>query len=104
VRGAPPEVDRPGQSLNIYMAGRLGQEARRHLQAGLAARPEDHLLPAHDRRDPRREVDHDATGQLNSVPSDGTEQAPPPSAAEPDGKVCMLKPGDPGFADCEACQ
>jgi hypothetical protein len=28
---------------------RLGQEARRHLQAGLAARPEDHLLPAHHR-------------------------------------------------------
>ena len=23
---------------------------------------------------------------------------------EPEGKVCMLKPGDPGFADCEACQ
>ena len=23
---------------------------------------------------------------------------------EPEGKACMLKPGDPGFADCEACQ
>ena len=44
------------QSLNIYMAGRLRQEARRHLQARLAARAQDHLLPAHARRDLRREV------------------------------------------------
>ena len=48
------------QSLNIYMAGRVGQEARRDLPAGLAARPEDHLLPAHDRCDPGREIDRHA--------------------------------------------
>jgi len=28
------------------------------------------------------------------------------SAAEPeaDGPVCMMRPGDPGFDECEACQ
>jgi ribonucleoside-diphosphate reductase alpha chain len=42
------------------------------------------------------------TGQLNSVASDavGSSGAMP----EPEGKVCTIKPGDPGFADCEACQ
>ncbi len=48
------------QSLNIYMARRVGQETRRDLQAGLAAGAEDHLLPAHDRRHARREVHHHA--------------------------------------------
>ena len=37
------------QSLNIYMAGASGQEARRHLQARMAAGTEDHVLPAHAR-------------------------------------------------------
>ncbi len=45
------------QSLNIYMGGRVRQEAGRDLQAGLAARPQDHLLPAHAGRDARGEVD-----------------------------------------------
>jgi ribonucleoside-diphosphate reductase alpha chain len=45
------------QSLNIYMAGASGQEAGRDLQARLAARPEDDLLPAHHQRDAGREVD-----------------------------------------------
>jgi ribonucleoside-diphosphate reductase alpha chain len=39
-------------------------------------------------------------GQLNAVPT-GVAAAP---AAEAPGAVCLLKPGDPGFADCEACQ
>ena len=54
-RRAPPEVDRPGAVAQHLHGRRVGQEARRHLQAGLAARPEDHLLPAHDRarRTPR---------------------------------------------------
>ena len=57
VRGAAAEVDRPGAVAQYLYGGRFGQEARRHLQARLAARPEDHVLPAHDGRDPRREVD-----------------------------------------------
>ena len=59
-RRAAPEVDRPGAVAQHLHGRRLGQEARRDLQAGLAARPEDHLLPAHHERHPRREVDGDA--------------------------------------------
>jgi ribonucleoside-diphosphate reductase alpha chain len=41
-----------------------------------------------------------ATGQLNSV-SNGTEATP---AIAADGPVCTMRPGDPGFEECEACQ
>ena len=58
-RGAAPEVDRPGAVAQHLHGRRLGQEARRDLQAGLAARPEDHLLPAHAGRDARREIDRE---------------------------------------------
>jgi ribonucleoside-diphosphate reductase alpha chain len=27
-----------------------------------------------------------------------------PAMPEPEGQVCMLRPGDPGFEECEACQ
>ena len=55
--GAAPEVDRPGAVAQHLHGRRVGQEARRDLQARLAARPEDDLLPAHAERDQRREVD-----------------------------------------------
>jgi ribonucleoside-diphosphate reductase alpha chain len=55
-RRAPPEVDRPGPEPEHLHGRRLGQEAGRHLQARLAARPEDHLLPAHQQRHARREI------------------------------------------------
>src|SRR6185295_4190303 len=54
---APAEMERPVAVAQHLHGGRLGQEARRDLQARLAARPEDHLLPALDGRDARREVD-----------------------------------------------
>src|SRR5207253_343995 len=57
-RLAPPEVDRPGPVAEHLHGRRLGQEAGRDLQTGLAARPEDHLLPAHHRGNPHGEVDH----------------------------------------------
>jgi ribonucleoside-diphosphate reductase alpha chain len=28
----------------------------------------------------------------------------PAEALQPDGPACMLRPGDPGFDECEACQ
>ena len=59
-RGAAPEVDRPGAVAQHLHGRRLGQEARRDLQARLAARPEDHLLPAHHGRHACREVDRGA--------------------------------------------
>ena len=54
-RRAAPEVDRPGAVAEHLHGRRVGPEARRDLQAGLAARPEDHLLPAHHQRHLRRE-------------------------------------------------
>ncbi len=56
-RRAPPEVDRPGAEPQHLHGRRLGQEARRDLQARVGARPQDHLLPAHARGDVGREVD-----------------------------------------------
>ena len=55
-RCAAPEVDRPGAEPQRLHGGRIGQEARRDLQARVAARTQDHLLPAHAGRDRRREV------------------------------------------------
>ena len=56
-RRAPPEVDRPGAVAEHLHGRRVGQEARRDLQARVGARPQDHLLPAHARRDVGREID-----------------------------------------------
>ncbi len=54
---AAPEVDRPGAVAEHLHGRRVGQEARRDVQARVAARPEDDVLPAHDVRIERREVD-----------------------------------------------
>lgn len=56
-RLAPPEVDRPGAVAQYLYGGCVGQEARRGVQAGVAAWLEDDLLPAHDGRHARREID-----------------------------------------------
>ena len=54
---APAEVDRPGAEPEHLHGRRLGQEARRDLQARLAARAQDDVLPAHAGRDVGREID-----------------------------------------------
>ena len=56
-RRAPPEVDRPGAEPQHLHGRRVGQEARRDLQARVGARPQDHVLPAHAGGDVGREVD-----------------------------------------------
>ena len=56
-RRAPAEVDRPGAEPQHLHGRRVGQEARRDLQARVAARPQDDVLPAHARGHLRREVD-----------------------------------------------
>jgi ribonucleoside-diphosphate reductase alpha chain len=61
------------QSLNIYMAGASGKQARRDLQAGLAARPEDHLLPAHHRRHACREGAASAPAMAAEPPLPATD-------------------------------
>ena len=56
-RRSPPEVDRPGAVPESLHRRRVRQEAGRHLPHGLAARLEDHLLPALPRRHQCGEVD-----------------------------------------------
>ncbi|MGZ8982184.1 MAG: ribonucleoside-diphosphate reductase subunit alpha, partial [Burkholderiaceae bacterium] len=90
------------QSLNIYMAGASGKKLddtyKLAWQRGLKTTYYLRTMGAtHAEKSTTTR-----TGQLNAVPTGGglTASAMP----EPEGKVCMLKPGDPGFADCEACQ
>ncbi|MGE5337193.1 MAG: ribonucleoside-diphosphate reductase subunit alpha [Gemmatimonadota bacterium] len=87
------------QSLNIYMAGASGRKLdetyrlawRRGLKTTYYLRT---IGATHAEKSTTTRA-----GALNAVPSDGGLNA---VAAE--GAVCMLKPGDPGFAECEACQ
>jgi ribonucleoside-diphosphate reductase alpha chain len=92
------------QSLNIYMAGASGKKLdetyklawRRGLKTTYYLRT---IGATHAEKATGR------TGQLNSVPTDSSaDSTPAVLMPEPEGKVCLLKPGDPGFADCEACQ
>jgi ribonucleoside-diphosphate reductase alpha chain len=89
---AAAEVDRPVAVAEHLHGRRIGQEARRNLQAGLAARPEDHLLPARDGRHARREVHGRGGSERGAVRWRAWS-----SEAEP--KFCAID--DP---TCEACQ
>ncbi len=88
------------QSLNIYMAGASGRTLdetyklawRRGLKTTYYLRT---IGATHAEKSTTR------AGQLNAVPADSLGTAVPPAA---EGKVCMLKPGDAGYAECEACQ
>ncbi len=91
------------QSLNIYMAGASGKKLdetyKLAWQRGLKTTYYLRTIGAtHAEKSTTTR-----TGQLNAVPMDGGISAAA-AMPEPEGKVCMLKPGDPGFADCEACQ
>jgi ribonucleoside-diphosphate reductase alpha chain len=88
------------QSLNIYMAGASGKTLdetyKLAWQRGLKTTYYLRTIGAtHAEKSTTR------TGQLNAVPTDGLAAAALPAA---EGKVCMLKPGDAGYAECEACQ
>ncbi len=49
-------------------------------------------------------------GALNAVSADmstapaASATSVPAAAAEAEGAACYLRPGDPGFEECEACQ
>jgi ribonucleoside-diphosphate reductase alpha chain len=45
-----------------------------------------------------------ASGQLNSVSSGAEGGGMSAAPVEADGPVCTMRPGDPGFEECEACQ
>ena len=87
------------QSLNIYMSGVSGKKTYKLAwQRGLKTTYYLRTIGAtHAEKSTTTR-----TGQLNAVATD----AVPSVAAMPEaeGKVCLLKAGDPGFADCEACQ
>jgi ribonucleoside-diphosphate reductase alpha chain len=88
------------QSLNIYMPGASGKKLdetyKLAWQRGLKTTYYLRTIGAtHAEKSTTAR-----TGQLNAVPTDGGTA----SAVELDGKACLLKPGDVGFADCEACQ
>jgi ribonucleoside-diphosphate reductase alpha chain len=94
------------QSLNIYMAGASGKKLdETYRLAWLRGLKTTYYLRTIGATHAEKSTTT-RTGQLNAVASDMGAAAAAAAAAMPDaeGKVCMLKPGDPGFADCEACQ
>ena len=84
------------QSLNLYYGGRLGQEARRDLQARVDARAEDDLLPALAGRDARREID--GQGRAAERGAERRRRASEAGAGE-EPKFCAID-----NPECEACQ
>jgi ribonucleoside-diphosphate reductase alpha chain len=91
------------QSLNIYMAGASGKKLdETYKLAWLRGLKTTYYLRTIGATHAEKSTTT-RTGQLNAVPSDGGLGAAS-AMPEPEGKACMLRPGDPGFSDCEACQ
>ncbi|MDB5806153.1 MAG: nrdA [Betaproteobacteria bacterium] len=104
------------QSLNIYMAGASGKKLDdTYKLAWLRGLKTTYYLRTMGATNAEKSTVK--TGQLNAVPSggmDGMSAAPAQAAAapvmqalpEPEivGQVCMLRPGDAGYEECEACQ
>ncbi|MFN9030947.1 MAG: ribonucleoside-diphosphate reductase subunit alpha [Betaproteobacteria bacterium] len=92
------------QSLNIYMAGASGKKLdETYKLAWLRGLKTTYYLRTIGATHAEKSTTT-RTGQLNAVPTTGGVAAAAPAMPEAESKVCMLKPGDPGFADCEACQ
>ncbi|HEU4621512.1 MAG TPA: ribonucleoside-diphosphate reductase subunit alpha, partial [Burkholderiaceae bacterium] len=99
------------QSLNIYMAGASGKKLdETYKLAWLRGLKTTYYLRALAATNAEKSTGRG--GELNAVPASGgmngmsanghaTAALPEPEVV---GQVCTLKPGDPGFADCEACQ
>ncbi len=98
------------QSLNIYMAGASGKKLDetyklawlRGLKTTYYLRT---LAATHTEKSTSR------AGALNAVSADGSAGAMSFAASslvsastDVAGPACMLRPGDPGFEECEACQ
>jgi ribonucleoside-diphosphate reductase alpha chain len=92
------------QSLNIYMAGASGKKLdETYKLAWIRGLKTTYYLRTIGATHAEKSTSN-RTGQLNAVPTGGGLAASMSTMPEPEGKVCLLKPGDPGFADCEACQ
>ncbi|MFD4840170.1 ribonucleoside-diphosphate reductase subunit alpha [Achromobacter sp. NPDC058515] len=97
------------QSLNIYMAGASGKKLddtyKLAWTRGLKTTYYLRTLGATS-----AEKSTGRGGELNAVNSSGQSTASAVAAApvlpEPEvlGAVCTMRPGDPGFEECEACQ
>ncbi|MEI2418585.1 ribonucleoside-diphosphate reductase subunit alpha [Orrella sp. JC864] len=98
------------QSLNIYMAGASGKKLdetyKLAWQRGLKTTYYLRTLGATS-----AEKSTGKGGELNAVPTKAQGAAVAAAGAapvlpEPEilGAVCTMKPGDPGFEECEACQ
>ncbi len=95
------------QSLNIYMAGASGKKLDdTYKLAWLRGLKTTYYLRTQGAT--YAEKSTVKTGQLNAVPADGGGEYRAAAAlavdAEVVGQACMLRPGDPGFDECEACQ
>ncbi|WP_149137384.1 ribonucleoside-diphosphate reductase subunit alpha [Cupriavidus campinensis] len=99
------------QSLNIYMAGASGKKLDdTYKQAWLRGLKTTYYL----RTMAATHVEKSTVsrGSLNAVSSgsDGgvsaleAAAASAPAMPEAEGAVCTMRPGDPGFDECEACQ
>jgi ribonucleoside-diphosphate reductase alpha chain len=96
------------QSLNIYMAGASGKKLdETYKLAWLRGLKTTYYLRTLGATSAEKSTGRG--GELNAV-SSGAETPPLAAAAsllpEPEivGAVCTMKPGDPGFEECEACQ
>jgi ribonucleoside-diphosphate reductase alpha chain len=98
------------QSLNIYMAGASGKKLdETYKLAWLRGLKTTYYLRTMGAT--HAEKSTTKTGALNAVSSSGgltggvsTAAATAVAADDVAGPACMLRPGDPGFEECEACQ
>ncbi|GGC08163.1 ribonucleoside-diphosphate reductase [Oxalicibacterium flavum] len=90
------------QSLNIYMAGASGKKLdETYKLAWLRGLKTTYYLRTIGAT--HTEKSTSKAGALNAVDS-GAGLGGSQAAPEADGPACMLRPGDPGFEECEACQ
>lgn len=86
------------QSLNIYMAGASGKKLdETYKTAWLRGLKTTYYLRTMGAT--HTEKSTTKTGALNAVAVDGSA-----AGVQADGPVCTMRPGDPGFDECEACQ
>ncbi len=97
------------QSLNIYMAGASGKKLdETYKLAWLRGLKTTYYLRTMAAT--HTEKSTSKTGALNAVSTDGAltggmaAGAAPVAAEDVAGPACMLRPGDAGFEECEACQ
>ena len=91
------------QSLNIYMAGASGKKLdETYRLAWVRGLKTTYYLRTIGATHAEKATSQRA-GQLNAVPTGGGLGAAA-VLPQPEGNVCLLRPGDPGFADCEVCQ